>query len=170
LPVSLQMKTDYTDIVARFTDGVTAEKLANFIAAVGVPCDVVDIWDPVRAERFAIRVERSRITDLRQALDLKPVATRLSPAAAQILAGRLSRENVPCYVGGLHIPGPFGDFDVPISETTQSGFVGDQCMVAVPAKFTRTALRILNTAPISDAELTKLALADDANPENPPES
>jgi hypothetical protein len=43
-------------------------------------------------------------------------------------------------------------------------------MVAVPAKFTRTALRILNTAPISDAELTKLALADDANPENPPES
>jgi len=65
------MKTDYTDIVARFTDEVAAETLANFIAAVGVPCDIVDIWDAVRAERFAIRVERSRITDLRQVLDLR---------------------------------------------------------------------------------------------------
>jgi hypothetical protein len=161
------MTADYTDIVARFIDEVAAETLANFIASVGVPCDVVDIWNPVRAECFAIRVERSRIADLRQALDLKPVATRLNPPAAQILAGRLARENVPCYVGGLHSPGPFGDFDVPIRETTESGFVGNQCTVAVPAKFVRAALRILNLAPISEAELAKLALVDAPDSEDP---
>jgi len=163
--LSQAMTADYTDIVARFTDEAAAEALANFIASVGVPCDVVDIWDAVRSERFAIRVERSRITDLRQVLDLKPVATHLNSAAAQIIAGRLARDNVPCYVGGLHSPGPFGDFDVPIKETTTSGLVGDQCMVAVPVKFARTALHLLNAAPPSEAELTKLALADDAKPE-----
>jgi hypothetical protein len=161
------MTTDYTDIVARFTDEFAAATLASFISSVGIPCDVVDIWDPVRLERFAIRVQRSRIADLRQALHLKPVMTRLNPPAAQVVAGRLARENVPCYVGGLHIPGPLGDFDVPIRETTESGSGGAQCMVAVPAQFVRTALRILNVAPVSDAELTKLALADDANPETP---
>jgi hypothetical protein len=161
------MTTDYTDIVARFTDEIAAESLANFIASAGIPCDVVDIWDEARLERFAIRVQRSRIGDLRQALDLKPVATRLSFSAAQLLAGRLARENVPCYVGGLHRPGLFGDSDVPIRETTESGVVGNQCMVAVPGKVMKTALRILNAAQISDAELTKLALTDNRTAEEP---
>ena len=162
------MTTDYTDIVARFTDEATAETLASFISSLGIPCDVVDIWNAVRAEGFAIRVERTRIQELRQALDLKPIATRLNPPAAYVLAGRLAGENIPCYVGGLHIPGPFGDFDVPIKETTESGLGTNQCMVAVPAKFTRAALRIMNAPAITDEERTKLALADDAKPETPP--
>jgi|SRR5215469_273409 len=156
------MTTDYTDIVARFTDEVAAESFADYIASVGIPCDVVDIWDQVRLERFAIRVQRSRVGDLRKALDLKPVATRLTSSAAQLLAGRLARENVPCYVGGLQNrsqTGPWGfnpqgNSDVPIRETTESG-----CMVAVPAKFIRAAMRLMNTTQISDEELTKLALA-----------
>jgi len=159
--------TDYTDIVARFSDQVAAEVLANFIATAGVPCDVVNIWDPVRLECYGVRVQRSRIGDLRQALDTKPVASRLNSAAAQVIAGRLARENVPCYVGGGHIPGPLGDSDKPIRETTESGLVGAQFMVAVPAQFVRAALRILNVT-LSEAELTNLALADDPNPRDSP--
>ena len=161
------MATDYTDIVARFNDKVAAERLASFIALTGVPCDVVDVWSPVRPECYAVRVQRTRIADMRRALDLKPVANRLLFSAAHVIAGRLARENVPCYVGGLHSPGPLGDSDVPICETTVSGLRGDEYMVAVPAKFVRTALRILNVAPISEAELTRLALADDHDSSEP---
>jgi hypothetical protein len=160
------MVTDYTDIVARFNDKVAAETLASFIAAAGIPCDVVDVSDPMRLECCAVRVQRSRISDLRQALDLKPVANRLNSAAAQVIAGRLARENVPCYIGGGHTYGvliPGGDSDVPIRETSESGF-----MVAVPAQLVRAALRILNVAPISEEELTKLALADYQSPEDLP--
>jgi hypothetical protein len=153
---------DYTDIVARFTDEVAASTLAEFIASVGIPCDVVETWDPQRLERFAIRVQRNRIPDMRRALDLKPVVTRLSPVGAQIVAGRLAREGVPCYVGGLHLDSPWGgDGDVPIRETTD-GYAGVDCMVAVPAQFVRDALRIVKVAPVSDDELTKLALDRDA--------
>ena len=45
--------SDYTDICARFIDPLPAETLANFIASQGVPSDVVDVWDSVRAERTA---------------------------------------------------------------------------------------------------------------------
>jgi hypothetical protein len=160
------MVTDYTDIVARFNDTVAAETLANFIASAGIPCDVVDVWSPVHVECYAVRVQRSRISDLRQLLDLKPVANRLNSAAAHVIAGRLARENVPCYIGGGHIFGeliPGGDTDVPIRDTTELGF-----MVAVPARFVRVALRILNVAPLSEEELTKLALADDQSPKEQP--
>jgi hypothetical protein len=160
--------SDYTDIVARFADELTAETFANFIASVGIPCDVVELWDAVRRDLYAIRVERTRITELRQALDLKPVATRLNFPAAHIIAGRLAREKVPCYVGGGHIPGPFGDFDVPIKETTESGFTGARFMVAVPERLVKTALGILSTPPVSEADLEKLALRTAPEPNDSP--
>jgi len=154
----------YTDIVARFTDEVAALTLAEFISSQGIPCDVAEIWDPLRLERFAIRIQRSRIADLRQTLDLKPVATRLTSTSAQLVAGRLAREGVPCFIAGLHIAsvGRFGDSDVPILETTE-GVAGSDCMIAVPAQFVGEALRLLNVAPVSEAELTRLALGGDTS-------
>ena len=64
--------SDYIDICARFRDQLPAETLANFIASEGSPCDVVDIWDPIRTERYGVRVLRSQIAELRQILKLKP--------------------------------------------------------------------------------------------------
>jgi hypothetical protein len=145
--------TGYTDIVARFTDGLAAEALVKFISAAGIPCDVMEIWDPVRPERYAVRVLRSKIAELRRVLKLKPVATRLSPLAAQLLAGRLARENVPCYVAGEHSPGLFGDSDSCITETKEMGDI-----IAVPEPLFALALRILNVSSISEQDLPQLAL------------
>jgi len=159
---------DYTDIVARFSDELAAEMLASFISSAGVPCDVVELWDYVRREAFCIRVQRSRISELRQALDLKPVATRLNSTAAHLMAGRLAREGVPCYVGGGHVPGALGDSDVPLGETSESGFFGSQYTVSVPERFLKAALRTLNAPLISDVDLEKLALRTAPDPEDPP--
>jgi hypothetical protein len=154
--------SDYTDIVARFSDQFDADTLANFIASEGIPCDVAEIWDDLRAYRYGVRVQRSRIDELRQTLKLKPVANRITPAAAQILAGRLTREGVPCYVGGEHTY-LFGDSAVPIRETKEPGH-----MVAVPEVFFGDALRVLNKKPLSDDELTELAMGTAPDPADPP--
>lgn len=154
--------SDYTDIVARFSDQFDAETFANFIASVGIPCDVVGIWGDVRPFRYGVRVRRSRIDELRQTLKLKPVANRLTPAAAQILAGRLTREGVPCYVGGEHTY-LFGDYAVPIRETKEPGE-----MVAVPEIFFGGALHVLNQKPLSEEELAELALHTPPDPNDPP--
>lgn len=41
-------------------------------------------------------------------------------------------------------------------------------MVAVPASLFEAAMRVLNQEPISDAELTELALRTAPDPEDPP--
>jgi hypothetical protein len=166
------LATDYTDIVARFTDQLAAETLAKFIASAGIPCDVVDTWDPVHLERYGVRVPRSQIVDLRRILKLTPVVNRLAPAAAQVLAARLAREDVPCYVGGWHSfgGGAFGptsdlqlDAKTTLKETREPGY-----MIAVPASLFGKAMRVLNQQPISEAELTELALRTAPDPEDPP--
>lgn len=166
------MTTDYTDIVARFSDQLAAESLAEFIASAGIPCDLVNIWDRVYPECYGVRVSRSRIDELRQLLKLTPVANRLEPGAAQVIAGRLARENVPCYVGGWHAFGArrFGpassahlDEIVTLKETKEPG-----AMIAVPASLFEKAMRVLNQRPISDDELTELAMRTPPDPEDPP--
>ena len=155
------MTSEYTDIIARFCDDVVAATFAGFITSLGISCDVTEIWDSTRIERYAIRVQRCRIPELRRALDLKPVVTRIRSIDAQVIAGRLARDGVPCYIGGLHLdPGLGGDSDVPIRETTE-GMPRIDCMIAVPGPFVREALRLVNVAPLTDEELTRLALADE---------
>jgi hypothetical protein len=161
--------TDYTDIVARFSDQLAAETLAKFIAAAGIPCGLVDVWDAVGLERYGVRVPRSRIGELKQVLKLTPVGKRLSDAAAQVMAGRLAREDIPCYVGGWHTfggvwgTGSIGlDSLTTLKETKEPGE-----MVAVPASAFGKALHVLNQQPISEAELTELALRTAADPEDP---
>lgn len=165
------MTTDYTDIVARFSDQLAAETLAKFIASAGIPCDLVDIWDPlapVDVERYGVRVSRSRIGELKHILELTPVANRLEPISAQLIAGRLARENIPCYVGGWHAFGLWGgssdrlDDVVTLKETKELG-----AMIAVPGSLFRAAMRVLNQPPISEAELTELALHTAPDPEDP---
>jgi hypothetical protein len=162
--------SDYTDIVARFSDQLAAETLAKAISSAGIPCDVVDLWDAVGLERYGVRVQRSKIVDLRRSLKLTPVANRLAPNAAQVIAGRLARENIPCYVGGWHTfggvwgSGSIGlDSITTLKETSEPGE-----MIAVPASLFGKAMRILNQPPIPEAELADLALRTAPDPEDPP--
>lgn len=164
------MTTDYTDIIARFTDQLAAETLAKFIADAGISCDVVDRGDVVSPmpEPYGVRVPRDRIEELKEILKLTPVEEGLSPVAAELMAGRLAREGIPCYVGGWRGLGlvagyiPLG-FARPLKETTEQG-----CMVAVPESRFKSAMRVLSEPPISDAELTELALRTPPDPDDPP--
>ena len=165
------MTTDYTDIVARFTDQLAAETLAKFIADAGISCDVVDRGDIVAPmpESYGVRVPRDRIDELRDILKLTPVAKRLTPVAAELMAGRLAREGIPCYVGGWHSFGVMWGGDrqrdarTTLKETKEQGY-----MVAVPESRFKAAMRVLNEPPISDAELTELALRTPPDPDDPP--
>lgn len=159
---------DYTDIVARFSDQVAAETLARFIATLGISCDLVEVSDFVSMfdARYGIRVARDLIDDLKKALNLTPIASYAEPVSAQIVAGRLARENIPCYVGGAPV-GPMawklGCSGVPIDDTGKLG----PGTLAVPASFVDKAQRVLQEK-ISEDELTKLALSYDFNPKDPP--
>lgn len=105
---------------------------------------------------------------LKEILKLTPVEKGLTPVAAELMAGRLAREGIPCYVGGCRGFGflvagyiPLG-FAKPLKETTEQG-----CMVAVPESRFKAAMRVLNQPPISDAELTELALRTPPDPDDP---
>jgi hypothetical protein len=157
------MTIDYTDVVARFTDELAAETLAQFIASLGVPCDVVDIWDAIRTDGYAAKVQRSLIDGLRQALDLKSIANDLTCAAAEIMAARLARQSIPCYIGGMSASRfPDSMTPVPLKDATGPGY-----MVAVPARCFEDASQIINEPPISDEELTRLALAKGEGEDSP---
>ena len=151
--------TDYTDIVSRFSEPLPAETLAKFIADAGIPCDVVENWSVVALERYCVRVQRSRLAELKEALKLIPVASGLSGAAAQIVAGQLAQVNIPCYIGGWHGFGRWGD--EPIKETAEPGAV-----ISVPESLSKEAKRVLDE-PVPEDELSALALRTAPDPQDP---
>ena len=159
---------DYTDIFARFSDQLAAETLAQFIASLGISCDVVDVPDPIPMfdARYGIRVARSLIDELKAALNLMPVVSYTDPVSAQVVAGRLAREDIPCYVGAP-VVGPtmwkLGYSGVPVDDTGKLG----PGTLAVPASFVGAAQRVLRET-ISETELTKLALSYHFDPKDPP--
>jgi len=157
--------TDYTDIISRFSEPLPAETLAKFIADAGIPCDVVENWSVVDLARYCVRVQRSRLAELKETLKLIPVASGLSGAAAQIVAGQLAQVKIPCYVGGWHGFGPFGNTsrwgDEPIKETTETGAV-----IAVPECLSKEAMDVLNE-PVPEDELSALALRTAPDPNDP---
>jgi hypothetical protein len=159
------VSTDYTDIVARFTDQLAAETLAEFIASAGFPCDVVDIWGPFNLQPYGVRVSRNQIADIRRVLKLTPVISRLTPVAAEVKAAQLAREDIPCYVGGEHSFWPSSASLDSITTLKETEEAGD--MIAVPASLFEKAMRVLNQTPISEAELTELALSTPPNPKDP---
>lgn len=162
--------TDYTDIVARFTDQLAAETLAKFIADAGISCDVVDRVDVVSPmpESYGVRVPRDRIGELNEILKLTPVEEGLTPVAAELMAGRLAREGIPCYVGGWRGLGFLAAGYLPLGLATPlKGATKQGCMIAVPESRLKDAMDVLNQPPISDAELTELALRTPPDPDDP---
>ena len=150
---------DYTDIISRFSEPLPAETLAKFIADAGIPCDVVENWSVVDLARYCVRVQRSRLAELKDALKLTPVANGLSGPAAQIVAGQLAQVNIPCYIGGWHGFGRWGD--EPIKETAEPGAV-----ISVPESLSKEAKRVLDE-PVPEDELSALALRTAPDPQDP---
>jgi hypothetical protein len=157
--------TDYTDIISRFSEPLPAETLAKFIADAGIPCDVVENWSVVDLARYCVRVQRSRLAELKETLKLTPVASGLSGAAAQIVAGQLAQVNIPCYIGGWHSMGDYFDIshagDDPLKETTVTG-----AMIAVPEPLSKAATRVPKQ-PVPENELSALALRTAPDPQDP---
>ena len=156
---------DYTDIISRFSEPLPAETLAQFIADAGIPCDVVENWSVVDLSRYCVRVQRSRFADLKETLKLTPLASGVSGTAAQIIAGQLAQVNIPCYIGGWHSFGLFGNAsrwgDQPVKETTETG-----AMIAVPESLSKEAMEVMKQA-VPEAELSDLALRTAPDPNDP---
>ena len=137
--------SDYTDVVVRFTDEVGAQVFAKFVALEGIPCHIVEIRDVLRLDRYGVRVPDNRADELSGILQLKPVASHLTPSAAQSIAGQLARAGIPCYVG---------DADTSLlddgaaDDGEEDGF---RHLVAVPQAFLVGASRILDKAQPWDA-------------------
>jgi hypothetical protein len=161
--------SDYTDVFAHFSDKVAADVLANYIAEAGFPCDVIEVFDPVFGRRYGIRVARSLIEDLKESLELTPIAKYGEVVSPEVVAARLAREKIPCYVGAPPvllmgvIGAPAGYTGVPIDDTGKLGLG----TLAVPARFMRAAHRVLEQQ-FSDAELTRLALENGPDTKDPP--
>jgi hypothetical protein len=159
--------TDYTDIVARFSEQLAAETLAKHLASVGITCDVVGVSDnPMGLECYGVRVARNLIAEMKDVLKLTRVGIYSEAISPQIVAGRLARENIPCFVGlrpALGV-GPYGIgySAVPIDDTGE--LAGG---IAVPAKFAEAARRILDKPPLREIALTDLALRTPPDPNDP---
>jgi ABC-type transport system substrate-binding protein len=163
--------SDYTDIVARFSDQLAAETLANFLASSGIACDVQTLPpESISGETYSVRVARGLIAEMKEVCNLTRVARFNDPVSPQIVAGRLARENIPCFVGlmpaihGAWGWGGTGYSAVPVDDTGE--LAGNA--VIVPASFVEEAQRILKEPPLSDAELSEAALRTVLDSEDPP--
>src|SRR5215469_10462004 len=149
---------DNSDVVAWFSDEVGAEVFAKFVAMEGIPCHITEIRKATRFEQHGVHVQRNRIDELRNILQLKRVANGMTSTAAQSIGSRLAREGIPCCVAGD--PGYLSvDSTAALCAPKEVGHI-----VAVPESFLSRALSILNIAP--DAELAEPALTQ-ADPEHP---
>ena len=144
--------SDYTDVVAWFSDEADAAVFAKFVASEGMPCHITGAREATRFEQYAVRVQRNRITEFRQLLRLKAVAHGATPIAAESMGHRLSRAGIPCYVPGTH-GDPAALCATELCGTTEIGHI-----VAVPESFLSQAARILDIAPSPSAGLTQLTL------------
>jgi hypothetical protein len=144
--------SDYSNVVAWFSDEAGAEVFAKFVASEGMPCHITGVRQATRFEQYGVRVHRNRIDEFRQLVRLKPVAHGLTPIAAESMGRRLARAGIPCYVAGTHSD-PAALCATKLCGTTEIGHI-----VAVPGSFLYQAASILNIAPPPNAELTELTL------------
>jgi hypothetical protein len=141
------MLNQNTSIIATFADRLGADLLTNFIAAGGVPCSVTASASPGLGA-FNVCVPSDFQGRLERLLELIEVARYDDPTSAEVVAGRLICENVPCCLGGRNTLDRFG-------------FVGGNLgpfTISVPKALLAEAKRVLNAPPVSDRELTELAL------------
>ena len=109
-------------------------------------------------------MQRNRIDELRQILRLKAVANGVTPIAARSMGRQLARAGIPCCVGGEH------GYQSALSATALCGTTEIGHIVAVPETYLSQAVRILNLAPPSSADLTELkreTLPDPTHPHGP---
>jgi hypothetical protein len=153
--------SDYTSVVARFADEVGAAVFAKFVASEGISCHIADLSEATHHERYGVRVQQSRIDELRQILQLKPVANLTTPFAAQVMAGRLAREGIPCCVAGE--PGQlFAAGAAAFGASREFGHT-----VVVPESFLELAVGFLCPGPPSDTGPAKFACGPLSDPERP---
>lgn len=144
-----------TTLIATYADQAGAELLAKFVKSAGIACAVTTSESPGLAA-FHVCVATPSIGDVRRLVDLTPLTQYEDPMSAQIVAGRLISEGVPCVLGGR------GTLD-------NLGFVGRYSgpyTLSVPKRFLSEAKRILDEPPISEKELTELALHTTPDPED----
>ena len=134
-------------IVARFADHAAAEVLARFITRLRLPC-VVAAVEPPGLVSNCVCVPAEFLTELTQRAQFTTVGRYEDPTSAEVILGRLVRENIPAYIEG------WGALD-------RLAFVGrfsGPYDVRVPKELVPQAQAILGAPPLSDEELTDLAL------------
>jgi hypothetical protein len=136
--------------------------MAEFVASLGIACDVeAPSYVYSGPGGYDVRVERKLLSALYDLLELTPLVMCGTDASAQVTAGRLAREGIPCVLDNL----PQQRVAVPI--INPSAEPGARWLY-VPAEFLRAAQKLLAEPPISDAELTELALRTLVDPNDPP--
>lgn len=138
--------SDYSDIVAWFSDEAGAEVFAKFVATEGIPCHITDTRPATHFEQHGVRVQRNRIDELSRILRLTCIAQATTSIAAHSVGRRLTHEGIPCCVAGEH--------RFPCATLSGRKEVGYS--VAVPESFLSRALRLLQMALPPDAELSEL--------------
>jgi len=141
------MSNQNTSVIATFADRLGADLLTKFIAAGGVQCSVTACASPGLGA-FNVCVRSDLQGTVARLLELIEVARYDDPTSAEVVAGRLLCENVPCCLGGRNTLDRFG-------------FVGGNLgpfTISVPKARLAEAKRILDAPPVSESELTELAM------------
>jgi hypothetical protein len=133
--------------IATYADRAGADLLAKFLTAAGIQCYVTT---PASAGVAGanVSVPSELVGTVARILDLTELTQYDDPTSAEVVAGRLICENVPCVLGGM-------------ATLEHFGFVGGLSgpyTLSVPKTSLTEAKRILDEAPVSDSELTELAL------------
>jgi hypothetical protein len=115
-------------------------------------------------ERYGIRVSRELVPKLQSSLNLARLTNCAGDIPANVVAVGLARAKIPCYIGGGAMYGPFslGSAVFPLSETKEQGSV-----IFVPEALLESAQELLSNPPLSEDELTKLALRTAPDPDDP---
>ncbi len=144
-----------TTIIASYSNRQASELLERYIAGGAIPCQIVEAASSGIA-RFRVLVPTERVADVNRLLDLVSVAQYDGPTSAEVVAGRLVNEGIPCQLAGrgaLDDLGFLGRFSGPYE-------------VLVPRKLQVQARQFLSHSNVSDAELTDLALRTAPGPDD----
>ena len=137
-------------------DPISADLFAEYVSSLGFDCGLVQLSGLLERWPHGVLVARETIAELKEKLRLKPVLESLTAEAAQLTAGRLARDDIPSFVAGLH---SFYGSNIRADElATLATTSTEGCAVCVPQAFFSRAMRVLNEPPITEAELTELAL------------
>jgi hypothetical protein len=141
------MSRKNTNIIASYADRAGADLLAKFVSARGIRCEVMTAASTGVAA-FNVCVPNDLFEAVARLVGFTQIALFDDPTSAEVVAGRLICESVPCCVGGRDTLEHFG-------------FVGGMSgpyTVSVPKRYLTEAKRILEEPPVPEGELTELAL------------